>query len=580
MRVAHLTTVDLSLRYLVLPQLEAVIERGGEAIGISAAGPHVAHIEGRGVRHIPLPTSTRGMHVWSDLRAAWDLAMILRRERPDILHTHNPKPGLYGRVVGRLTRVPVVVNTVHGLYATPDDRFLRRAVVYGLEAIASRFSDVELVQNQEDLDLMTRLRISPRNRTSLLGNGVNLNRFRPATTDERLRIRRLLELGDDQVVVGFVGRLVAEKGLLELFEAFRTLDERYVLVVIGPDDPEKADALPVEAVEMAKGDNVRFLGMRSDVEQLYAAMDIFALPSHREGFPRTAMEAAASGLPIVATDIRGCREVVRHGENGLLVPLRDPEKLAAALLQLGEDPELRLKMGEASHSIALEAFDENRVVEIVLDSYQRAGRAKGLAWASGEPSEDPSIRRAEMTDAPAMAALHSSSITGGFLPTLGPRFMRQLYRALIAWDKALVLVADDGHGPVGFVAGVQDIGGFYRYFGRRYGLRAALVAAPRLLRPANLKKGWETWSYRDTGLDVSAELLSMALAPGARGHGLGTRLGLDFLERMKANGVKRVKVVVGAENGLALSAYRKMGFRDLTTIEVHAGEMSTVLVTD
>ena len=120
-KVAHLTTVDLSLRYLVLPQMTAAGRLGWEAIGISAPGPYVAEVEAAGVRHIALPTSSRGWGLRRDLGAARDLWKILRAEQVDILHTHNPKPGLYGRILGRLAGVPVVVNTVHGLYATEDD---------------------------------------------------------------------------------------------------------------------------------------------------------------------------------------------------------------------------------------------------------------------------------------------------------------------------------------------------------------------------------------------------------------------------------------------------------------------------
>ncbi len=380
MKAVHLTTVDLSLRYLVFPQLLATRDIGAESIGISAPGPYVAELEEAGVRHIPLESSTRGWNLLADLKAARELWSILRRERPDILHTHNPKPGVYGRILGRLTRVPIVVNTVHGLYATPEDRFVKRAVVYLLEAIASRFSDAELVQSSEDLDLLTRYRISAARKTSLLGNGVDLLRFDPARfgPDTRARVRRGWQVSDDQVAVGIVGRLVAEKGYPELFEAMRRLDERFVLVCIGPDDPEKSDALPREMVTAAKTAGVRFLGMRTDVDELYTGLDLFVLPSHREGFPRAAMEGAAMGLPVIATDIRGCREVVVDGHNGVLVPVRDAAALAAAISRVGGDPALRRTMGEAGVARAGEYFDERKVVEIVMNTYRQVASAKGL----------------------------------------------------------------------------------------------------------------------------------------------------------------------------------------------------------
>ena len=382
MRVAHLTTTDISLRYLLGAQLRAVVDQGDEALGISAPGPFVPEVEAWGVRHIPLARSTRGMNPLADMRAALHLWRILRRERVDVLHTHNPKPGLYGRVVGRLAGVPVVVNTVHGLYATPDDPLARRLVVYGLEAIASRFSHAELVQNPEDLGTIGRYRIAPPGRARLLGNGVDLTRFDPAAVPaaRRRAVRDALGLGDGDVLVGTVGRLVAEKGYVELFEAVRSLGDAVALVVVGPEDPEKADALDPVVVESAGAAGVRFVGLRDDMPDLYAAMDVFVLASHREGFPRAAMEAAAMALPIVATDIRGCRQVVDHGVNGLLVPVGDSPALAQAISELAADPDRRQRLGSAGRRIAEDRFDERRVVDVVMRTY-----AEQQARPAGRP---------------------------------------------------------------------------------------------------------------------------------------------------------------------------------------------------
>ena len=378
MKVAHLTTVDMSLRYLVMPQLVAVVEGGGEAVGISAPGPWVGELEAAGIRFRALHSSTRSFSVVADLRAAVELYRVLREERPDVLHTHNPKPGLYGRIVGRLARVPIVVNTVHGLYAAPDDPWAKRTLVYTLEALAARCSDAELVQNPEDLALLHRLRISPR--AELLGNGVDLDRFDPDRLDPEVRrtVRAALGVRDDQVVVGTIGRLVREKGYPELLDAATRLDpERFVLVCVGGDDPEKADALDRATIEAARARGVRFLGHRDDVAELLAAFDVFVLASHREGFPRAAMEAAAMGLPVVATDIRGCGEIVEPGFNGTLVPVRDAAALVAAITPLGES-EVRRVWGQASRARARAHFDERDVVRRVLAAYAAVARRKGL----------------------------------------------------------------------------------------------------------------------------------------------------------------------------------------------------------
>jgi glycosyltransferase involved in cell wall biosynthesis len=387
-KVAHVTTVDMSLRYLLLPQLRAVIDGGGEAVGISAPGPWVPELEALGIRFRPLASSTRSFAPAADLRAAYELWRVLREERPDVLHTHNPKPGLYGRVVGRLAGVPIVVNTVHGLYATTKDPIGKRVLVYVLEAIASRFSDAELVQNPEDLALMRSYHIAPN--AELLPNGIDLTRFDRdrLPVSSRTAVRAALGVSDDQVVIGTIGRLVREKGYPELFAAATRLDpDRFVLACVGGDDPEKADALDRGIVDAARAAGVRFLGHRDDVERLLAGFDVFVLASHREGYPRAAMEAAAMGLPIVATDIRGCREIVEPGVNGTLVPVEDPAALARAFGELA-DPERRAAFGRASRARALDRFDERVVVRRVLETYAAVARRKGRAFDLALPPGD------------------------------------------------------------------------------------------------------------------------------------------------------------------------------------------------
>jgi glycosyltransferase involved in cell wall biosynthesis len=379
-KVAHLTTVDVSLRYLLLAQLEALRDEGHDVIGMSAPGPWVPQLRDAGIHHIALGSSTRSMNLRADVRSALELWRVLRRERPDVLHTHNPKPGFYGRIVGRVAGVPIVVNTVHGLYATPDDRWAKRLAVYALEAFAARFSDAELVQNPEDFELMRRARITKRAR--LIGNGVDLQRFDPGRFSHAQRdaLRAAVGAGSGQIVVGAVGRLVAEKGYPELFDAMQRLDaDRYVLVVIGADDPDKPDALPKEVLAEAEALGVRFLGHRDDVDALYAAMDVFVLASHREGYPRAAMEAAAMGLPIVATNIRGCRQVVEPEHSGLLVPPRDTAELAAAIQRLGDAPALRARTGSAGRALARARFDERDVVRAVVDTYRDVAARKHLS---------------------------------------------------------------------------------------------------------------------------------------------------------------------------------------------------------
>lgn len=377
-RLVHLTTTDISLELLLGPQLSAFVDAGYEVIGVSAPGPFVAAIEARGVRHIALSNATRTMAPHRDLLALGELWRLFRRLRPDIVHTHNPKPGLYGRIAARGARVPVIVNTVHGLYALPQDRALKRCVVYSLERLASMCSDAELVQNPEDIEVLRRLGV-PAAKLAVLGNGIDLSRFTPERTGEQRRsIRDELAISQDATVVGAVGRLVLEKGYGELLAAWHDVAGAFPdaeLVIVGPSDDDKVDSLPPALIEQARRDGVHFLGMRDDVERLYHALDLYVLASYREGYPRSAMEAAACGLPIVATDIRGCRQVVDDGVTGLLVAPRDAAALGTALAELLGDPPRRAAMGEAAIRRSKELFDQQRCIDLTLDTYRRLSRS-------------------------------------------------------------------------------------------------------------------------------------------------------------------------------------------------------------
>lgn len=382
--VLHVTTTDMSLELLLGPQLEAMAAAGYDVRGASAPGPHVADLTARGIPHLALDHATRAMAPAEDVRALVELVRLFRRLRPSIVHTHNPKPGLYGRVAARLARVPVVVNTVHGLYALPDDPWPKRAVVYGLERVAAACSQAELLQNPEDAPVLRKLRV-PAERITILGNGIDLGRFDPTAVSADALTAARVEMGatgPDDIVVGLVGRLVREKGYPEVFDAIHRLRPRFPhlrVAIIGPDEPDKADALTAAERAVATEAGIRFLGHRDDVVPLYLAMDLHVLASHREGFPRSPMEASAMGVPVIATDIRGCRQAVDDGSTGLLVAPRRPDALAEAIASLVDDPERRKRLGRQARAKAERDFDQQRCVDITLATYERLLAGRGAA---------------------------------------------------------------------------------------------------------------------------------------------------------------------------------------------------------
>ncbi|HWC42385.1 MAG TPA: GNAT family N-acetyltransferase [Actinomycetota bacterium] len=641
LKVAHLTTTDLTLRYLLLGQLRRLAAEGYEVTGISAPGPNGTALEAEGIRFVPWRNATRAWNPVADVKALAELVALLRRERFDLVHTHNPKPGVLGRVAARAARVPLVVNTVHGLYATPDDRLRKRAAVLGAEWLAGRCSDLELYQSEEDLRWAARLRLARKGRSHLLGNGTDVGQFDPAQVppERAAALRRELGIPADAVVVGAVGRLVAEKGYRELFAAARAVrraDPRVRFLAVGAPDLEKADAIG-EAELVAAAEDVVVTGWRDDVRDLLAVMDVFVLASWREGMPRSAIEAAAMGRAMVLTDIRGCREVARHDREALLVPPRDPEALAGAISHLAADPALRDRLGTAARTRALERFSEAQVAERVVAHYQglfarrspgrslkrppiHVGGARsphgppgrpvgyarhacgGPAGASSEahatsipdrPSGAPVpdvlvIRSATTADAAAMARLHADGMPDAFLPTLGPRFLARLYRALATDPDAVAVVAEGVEGVVGFAAGVTSVGGFYRRFARAHGPGAALAAAPRLVRPSVARRLLETVRYPAQEPDGNgangnrrlpdAELLSIAVAPGFRTGGTGRALADGVLSGLAGRGVGDIKVVVGAANQGANRFYAKVGFREAGQLTVHQGTPSNVWI--
>ena len=373
--VLHVTTTDISLELLLGPQLEAFAAAGWNVVGASAPGEHVAALQARGVRHIPVEHLTRSMDPRSDLRAAFELYRLFRRLEPDVVHTHNPKPGWLGRPAARAARVPAVVNTVHGLYAQPTDGLALRSVVRVLERGAAAFSHAELIQNPEDTATLAQWGV-PQDRLFNLGNGIDLDRFdrRQALASERRELRETWGVSDDTPVVVTVGRLVAEKGFRELFEAHRRLKRNgshHELVVVGPTEAGKADGLTDTEVAQATSEGVRLVGFSDRPERYYAAADVFVLASHREGFPRAAMEASAMGLPVIATNIRGCRQVVDDGVTGLLIPAKEASGLERALRSLLGDSARRDAMGAAAAQWARDRFDQHEQIDLTLETYSR-----------------------------------------------------------------------------------------------------------------------------------------------------------------------------------------------------------------
>ncbi|MGE0734569.1 MAG: glycosyltransferase family 4 protein [Alphaproteobacteria bacterium] len=377
MKICQLCAVDFTLYHFLLPLMDGMRAAGHEVIGVCADGPLLEQVRERGFRVEPVAIA-RSLNLARHFRAYRDLVRLFKRERFDIVHVHTPVAALIGRAAAWRAGVKHIAYTAHGFYFHERMAWWKRAIVVALEWFGGRVTDTLFTQSEEDAAAARRLRLGPKRRIWAIGNGVDADAFQPPRDQaERAAIRAEFATPAERVVIAMVGRLVAEKGYPELFAAMRQVDAE--LWVIGErlasDHASSIDA----AIRQAESDpvlrgRIRLLGYRGDVARLLRGADIYALPSHREGMPRSIIEAMMTGLPVVATDIRGSREEVVPEATGLLVPVGDAAALTASLNRLVGDAGLRARYGAAGRARALELYDERKVIARQLDWLGLASR--------------------------------------------------------------------------------------------------------------------------------------------------------------------------------------------------------------
>jgi len=382
-KVLQLAAVDVTVKFLLLPLIDCLIEEDYEVHIACSPGQHLRELEDRGysVHSIPI---VRGISPFSNVTSLWRLFRLIRRERFDIVHVHTPVAAALGRIAARLARAPIVIYTAHGFYfhelMTP---WKRRLIIWTEEVLGRWCTDMLFTQSSEDRETAIREGIANERKTICIGNGVDTGRF---VVESDPAVRAELELSPDDKVIGFIGRLVREKGVEELLEAMgQVIKEipKAKLLVVGDTLESDRDRRTTERLQELiqrndLEDAIKFTGFREDIPELLAIMNLFVLPSHREGMPRSILEAMAAGKPVVATNIRGCREEVVHGETGYLVPVNDPCKLANAIIEIMSDKMLAERMGEAGRQRAIEFFDEAQVLEKQLVVYRKLIQQKGL----------------------------------------------------------------------------------------------------------------------------------------------------------------------------------------------------------
>jgi len=348
----------------------ALRDAGHDVLLISPDGPYGEKLADLGLRWQPVPMDRRSLNPLREALLLSHLASLLRREQPDIVHGFTIKCAVYGALAARLAGVAGRVNAVAGMgYVfisdSPKARLLR-PVVRALLRLALGGRGARLVlQNPDDVALFEQAGlVDPAQVRLIAGSGVDCGRFlvRPSAPAGR-PLRVLL-----------AARLLWDKGLAEYITAARRLrDEGRAIqfLLAGDPDPGNPAAVPEATVrEWVANGTVEWLGHVDDMPALFASVDMVVLPSYREGLPKGLIEAAACALPLVTTDVPGCRQVVTDGVDGLLVPARDGDALARAIARLQDDPELAARLGQAARAKALAEFDEKIVIERTMAVYR------------------------------------------------------------------------------------------------------------------------------------------------------------------------------------------------------------------
>lgn len=368
MKICQLCAVDFTLQKFLTPLIDAQTKRGFDVISVCSDGPYIEELRTNGytIENIKI---SRNLNVFKHLHTIWKLYRYFSRESFDIVHVHTPIAGLIGRIAAYFARVPLVIYTAHGFYFHDDMPFLKRNVFIILEKIGAKFTDIIFTQSEEDSEAAVSLGIMGSKDVFHIGNGVDISRFKPSNG---LRTK-IFEIPDDAFVVGMVGRLVEEKGIVQFLEAAVAASKiklNLYFVLIG----ERLDSDHASSVEKIISKSKCILkhrliltGLRDDIPSLLAGMDIFCLPSWREGMPRTIIEAMLMGLPVIATDIRGSREEVIDRETGILVPAKDSESLSHAIIELSSNTAMCQEMGFRGRERALKLYDETLVVKRQID---------------------------------------------------------------------------------------------------------------------------------------------------------------------------------------------------------------------
>lgn len=377
-KILQICAIDSSIEGLLKPLIIALMHEGFTVHSACTNTGRFDDLKKQGLEMIEIPIE-RKISPISNLKSVYRLYKLMKTEKYDIVHVHTPVAAVLGRLAAKLARVRHIIYTAHGFYFHEGMSKKQYKFFYNLEKyFACYFTDWLLLQSKEDYDLCVREKFKTADRIVHISNGVDINnRFNLSLIDDKIKNRLKNEMGiqTGDIVFTFIGRFVKEKGVFELLEAFRRLHESYrnsKLLMIGDVLTSERDQNSYLLLkEMLNYPGVIATGFRKDIPELLSISDVFVLPSYREGLPRSIIEAMAMGKPVIATNIRGCKEEVFSGENGFLIEKGNVDELFQKMKVMVNEYHNRVRFGQRSRKIVEELFDESNVIRKQVELFYK-----------------------------------------------------------------------------------------------------------------------------------------------------------------------------------------------------------------
>lgn len=381
-KLIRVTTVPISLLILLKNQLEFMSDFY-EVIAVSSGGEGLNQVrEQTGVRTIPIEM-TRKITPIKDLIALWNLYKLMKQEQPRYVHTHTPKAGLLGMIAAKMAGVPVRLHTVAGMPLL-ESKGIKRRVLDIVEKVTYSCASKVYPNSIHMKDIILENKYCSPSKLHVIGNGssngIDTNHFDPkiflkgsTPALAKMKIREEKGIPASDIIYCFIGRIVRDKGIKELVNAFVDINKTRPgtrLILVGPfeNDLDPLDKATEDTI--TSHPSIDWVGFKKDVRPYLFLSDIFVFPSYREGFPNVVMQAGAMGIPSIVSNINGCNEIIINQENGIIVPPKNDQELQLAMAKLYDNPNLRQKMAQNSRGMIISRYEQSYVWNEMLKEYR------------------------------------------------------------------------------------------------------------------------------------------------------------------------------------------------------------------